>query len=423
MPPDAGSIAPARLFHGWVVVWAAFAVMFLGFGGAYSFTVFFSALQETFDASRGRLSLAFSIAGGLWFLLGAVSGPIADRFGPRGTALFGMTVAGLGLLVVARASAIWQVYLGFGVCMGIGVGFSYVPAIGAVQRWFVRRRGFASGVAVSGIGVGTLSLPPLAGILVEQFGWRWAAGTLGLLIVAGGGIAAWLLDDDPHRRGLAPDDDPLDAAAPRPVASGMALGEAVRTRAFAALFLALMAASLGLFIPFVHLVPYAEDHGVAHGAAVLLVSGIGVGSTAGRFLLGGIADRIGRRLSFGLMFVGMGCMLLWWLASADNLAARDLRACLRHLLRRLRGPGAVDRGGFLRRQERQRHHRRPLRQRRRRDLRRPAAGGLRLRSAAELYAADPRQHRHHVPRRAGGRTDGAAAGPLGTPVALAASCR
>ena len=98
----------------------------------------------------------------------------------------------------------------------------------------------------------------------------------------------------------------------------MALGEAVRTRAFAALFLALMAASLGLFIPFVHLVPYAEDHGVAHGAAVLLVSGIGVGSTAGRFLLGGIADRIGRRLSFGLMFVGMGCMLLWWLASVAS---------------------------------------------------------------------------------------------------------
>jgi MFS family permease len=316
--PTAGSGAPARLFHGWIVVWAAFAVTLLGFGSAYSFTVFFGALQETFGASRGSLSLAFSIAGGLWFLLGAASGPIADRFGPRGTALFGMAVAGLGLLIVARASAIWQVYIGFGLCMGIGLGFSYVPAIGAVQRWFVRRRGFASGVAVSGIGVGTLSLPPLAGVLIGAFGWRTAAAVLGVLIIVAGGIAAWLLEDDPHRRGLAPDNDPVDAAAPRPVASGMTLAEALRTRAFAALFLAFMGASLGLFIPFVHLVPYAEDHGVAHGTAVLLVSGIGVGSTAGRFLLGGIADRIGRRLSFGLMFVGMGCTLLWWLASTAS---------------------------------------------------------------------------------------------------------
>ncbi len=318
MSPTAGPGASARLFHGWIVVWAAFGIMLLGFGGAYSFTVFFGVLQETFGASRGSLSLAFSIAGGLWFLLGAASGPIADRFGPRGTALFGMAVAGLGLLIVASATAIWQVYIGFGLCMGVGLGFSYVPAIGAVQRWFVRRRGFASGVAVSGIGVGTLSLPPLADLLIGAFGWRTAAAVLGVLIVVAGGIAAWLLEDDPHRRGLAPDDDPVDAAAPRPTASGMSLAEAVRTRAFAALFLAFMGASLGLFIPFVHLVPYAEDHGVAHGTAVLLVSGIGVGSTAGRFLLGGVADRIGRRLSFGLMFVGMGCTLLWWLASTTS---------------------------------------------------------------------------------------------------------
>ncbi|HTZ78361.1 MAG TPA: MCT family MFS transporter [Stellaceae bacterium] len=318
MPAEASRIAPARLFHGWIVVWAAFAVMLLGFGAAYSFTVFFGALQEAFGASRGSLSLAFSIAGGLWFFLGALSGPLADRFGPRGTTLFGMTVAGLGLLLVSRASALWHVYLGFGACMGIGVGFSYVPAIGVVQRWFVRRRGFASGVAVSGIGVGTLAMPPLAALLLAEFGWRWAAALLGGLVIAAGAIAAWLLDSDPHRRGLAPDNDAVDIAAPRPALAGLTLTEALRTRAYITLFLAFMSASLGLFIPFVHLVPYAEDHGVPHGTAVLLVSGIGLGSTAGRFLLGSVADRLGRRFSFGLMYLGMASMLLWWLASGTS---------------------------------------------------------------------------------------------------------
>ncbi|HUN47006.1 MAG TPA: MCT family MFS transporter [Stellaceae bacterium] len=318
MSIDADRAARPRLFHGWIVVWAAFAVMLLGFGAAYSFTIFFGPLQEEFAASRGSLSLAFSIAGGLWFFLGALSGPLADRYGPRGTTLFGMAAAGLGLLIVSRAQALWQIYLGFGVCMGVGVGFSYVPAIGVVQRWFVRRRGFASGVAVSGIGVGTLAVPPLAALLLGAIGWRWAAALLGLIVILGGALAAWLLEDDPHRRGLAPDNDALDAAAPRPVLSGRTLPEALRSRAFIALFLAFMSASLGLFIPFVHLVPYAEDHGIAHRTAVLLVSGIGLGSTGGRFLLGGVADRIGRRLSFALMYLGMALMLLWWLVSGTG---------------------------------------------------------------------------------------------------------
>ena len=58
----------------------------------------------------------------------------------------------------------------YGLGVGLGVGCAYVPAIGAVQRWFVRRRGFASGLAVSGIGVGTLVMPPLASLLIESSG-------------------------------------------------------------------------------------------------------------------------------------------------------------------------------------------------------------------------------------------------------------
>ena len=67
--------------------------------------------------------------------------------------------------------------------------------------------------------------------------------------------------------------------------------EAVRTRAFVGLYAACLIASFGAFVPFVHLVPYALDHGIPPSAAVLLLSMIGVGSTAGRFFLGGLADR------------------------------------------------------------------------------------------------------------------------------------
>ncbi|HVM77946.1 MAG TPA: MFS transporter [Stellaceae bacterium] len=313
MAPEA---APRRFFHGWIVVWAAFTVMLVGFGGAYSFSAFFAPLQESFDASRGRLSLAFSIAGALWFILGAVSGPLADRFGPRGVVALGIGIVGAGLLLASQAQALWQVYFGYGLGVGVGVGFSYVPSIGAVQRWFVRRRGFASGVAVSGIGAGTLLAPPFAVWLIDLLGWRGAYAALGVIVLAAGGIAAYLVESDPHRRGLAPDGDPFDHDEPRPAATGLRLVEAIRTRPFVVLYLASLCCSVGLFIPFVHLAPYAEDRGIGHGFAVALISLVGIGSIAGRFLLGGVADRFGRRRSVGAMFLGMGVAMLWWLVSS-----------------------------------------------------------------------------------------------------------
>ena len=85
------------------------------------------------------------------------------------------------------------------------------PAIGAVQRWFVRRRGFASGLAVSGIGVGTLVMPPLATLLIDMLGWRGAYLALGILAAIIGGGMALLIENDPRDRGLGPDGDP-----PRP---------------------------------------------------------------------------------------------------------------------------------------------------------------------------------------------------------------
>ena len=107
------------------------------------------------------MSLVFSLAGFLYFGLGIVSGPLADRFGSRRLAVAGMILTGLGLAAASAARSLPEVYAAYGLGVGLGVGCAYVPAIGAVQRWFVRRRGFASGLAVSGIGVGTLVMPPL----------------------------------------------------------------------------------------------------------------------------------------------------------------------------------------------------------------------------------------------------------------------
>ena len=304
-----------HLFRGWLVVAGAFAVTFIGFGCAYTFSAFVGSLQREFAASRGSVSLAFSLAGFLYFGLGIVSGPLADRWGSRTLAVAGMVLVGAGLVAASMARTLAQVYTAYGLGVGLGIGCSYVPALGAVQRWFVKHRGFASGLAVSGIGVGTLVVPPLASLLIELAGWRHAYLVLGIVATIAGAGMALLIENDPRDRGLAADGEPLRAGAPLAPAHGVSLKEAMVSRPFVSLYAACLICSFGLFVPFVHLVPYALDHGIAPSSAVLLLGAIGVGSTAGRFLLGGLADRIGRRLALALMFAGMALASLVWLVS------------------------------------------------------------------------------------------------------------
>ncbi|KVL87531.1 MFS transporter [Burkholderia stagnalis] len=324
-----------RLFYGWYVVAAAFAVTFVGFGSAYTFSAFVESLQRDFAASRGQISLVFSLAGCLYFGFGVVSGPLADRLGSRRLAVAGMLLTAAGLAAAGAARTLMQVYVAYGLGVGLGIGCAYVPAVGAVQRWFVRRRGFASGLAVAGIGVGTLVMPPLASALIAHVGWRGAYFTLAVLAVLVGAGMSLLIENDPRGRGLLPDggraaDAPAAGAShdgrsahavhAAHVPAGATVREAVTSRPFASLYAACLVCSFGVFVPFVHLVPYAVDHGVKPAAAVLLLGAIGVGSTAGRFFLGGLADRFGRRASLLAMFAGMAVALVAWAAAGDFAA-------------------------------------------------------------------------------------------------------
>lgn len=328
---------PAHIFYGWAVVAGAFVVSLLGFGVAYTFASFLPPLQHTFAATRGDISFIFALSGFFYFCLGAVSGPLADHLGPRWVAVAGMLCIGVGMVLASQAQALWQVYVTYSLGIGLGVGFSYVPSLAAVQRWFVRRRGFASGMAVAGIGVGTLIMPPLATWLIGTVGWRTTYVILGVVTLLIGPAAALLLAHSPQRRGLLPDgdshpgilapisgvpsSDPHAEVVTTPgIQDDLTLGQALRTRTFWLLYAASLATALGLFTPFAQLPAYAQDHGFSVGFGALLIGLIGIGSTGSRFLLGKGADRFGLRLSLIVMFLGMMVMFLWWLVATSAWA-------------------------------------------------------------------------------------------------------
>ncbi len=305
------------VFYGWYIVGSTFVLLFLGFGAAYSFAAFFTSLRDEFDASRGDVSLVFAITGFLYFTLGAVSGTVADRVGPRRIVLAGVALMTVGLLLASQAQALWQVYLTYSIGVGVGVGLIYVPTVGTVQRWFTVRRGFATGIAVTGIGVGTLIMPPLAAALIDATSWRWAYFAFAVASLAIGGVATLFLEHSPARRGLLPEGASATPSTQATRAVGFDTRAAVRTRTFAFLYASGFFTAMGLFIPFVHLAPYAKDHGLAGSAGAWLVGLIGLGSAAGRLGLGGMADRLGRRRALIGSYAGMGLALLGWLAATE----------------------------------------------------------------------------------------------------------
>lgn len=278
--------------------------MFTVFATAYSFGTFVRPMAQEFDAGRGATALVFAITAFAYFSLGAVTGPLVHRVGPRRMVVFGGTVQVIGMVITTRVHALWQAYLSYGIGVGIGVACCYVPVVAVVGGWFTRRRPTALGMAVSGIGLSSLFGAPIAARLIKAHGWRDAylvfAIATGVLLSV---VAAFIRT--PPSFGVAPP---------------MRLSAALRTRTFLLAYFALVLASITLFNVFVNLVPYAEDHGIAKVRAATLLSLLGGASVVGRNALAFLARRVGTMVTYGLSILTMGITQLLWLGAESSYA-------------------------------------------------------------------------------------------------------
>jgi MFS family permease len=310
-------------FYGWVVVGGAFLVLFMAYGVQYSFGVFFSALLEEFRWSRASLSGAFSVYAFAYGAFALVAGRLTDRWGPRAVIAAGGLFLGAGLVGMSRTSALWHPYVFYGIVAALGMSTAYVPCNATVARWFTRRRGLAVGIATAGGSLGTFAFPPVAHLLVSRIGWRWAYVAFGACILVALNLIALVMRRDPESVGLRPDGDPApparESAEGRPVPWTM--GRALRTRAFWMLFAIFTATWIPVFIPLVHLVPLARGLGIPPLLAATLVSALGIAAIAGRLLMGGASDRLGRRpaLAISLALQATAFVALWAAAGLSAL--------------------------------------------------------------------------------------------------------
>lgn len=304
-----------KMFRGWGIVAAAHVLLALAFGAAYSFGAFFEGIQAHFGAGRFPVASLFAVTALLYYTVGAFSGTLADRFALRTVVGAGVVLLAAGFALASLAPSLSALFVLFGFFAGCGVGLIYVPAVVAVQRWFVRLRSRASGLALAGTGVGTFAAPLLAGWLQQRLGWQAAMQWFALGIALLGLAAAFSLVGQPADRGLSPDGDGPVAGTAAP-ATGAGLAEAIAQLRFWWFFVAIGLGSVSLFAALVHIAPQARGLGMAPTASHGLIALIGVGNVLGRPVLGALGDRLGPlRLLLALAAALAALHLLWGLAT------------------------------------------------------------------------------------------------------------
>jgi len=123
-----------KFFYGYIIVLAGFFIMFI-MSASYSFGVFFKPLLAEFGWTRAVISGVYSLSFLLSGVVGIVMGRLNDRFGPRILVTASGFFLGLGYLLISQTSAIWHLYLFYGVVIGIGMSSCIVPLVSTVARW------------------------------------------------------------------------------------------------------------------------------------------------------------------------------------------------------------------------------------------------------------------------------------------------
>ncbi|MDJ0780712.1 MAG: MFS transporter [Desulfosarcinaceae bacterium] len=297
--------------YGYLIAAICFSIQAIGIGVYIAFGVFFNPLMAEFGWSRAAISGASSLAFFVMGLFGVVIGRLNDRIGPRllmtVTALF----LGLGCVLMARLSALWELYLFYGLIFGIGLSSIDVIALSTIARWFAQRRGFMTGIVKVGTGAGQFAVPLLASVLILTYGWRWGFAIIG---VAGGVILmlmAQLLRRDPSAMAPAATQTHGPVQVPSMDASGVPFATALKTIQLWTICLINLFLVFCLMIVMLHIVPHARDLGFSPMAAAGVLSTIGAVSMLGRFLAGMAIDRRGSKAVMFTCFLLLMVGLIW----------------------------------------------------------------------------------------------------------------
>ena len=309
----------SRFFYGYIIILASFLIVLISWGSQYSYGVFFKPVLNEFDWSRAVTSGAFSINMILTGAFSILTGRIADRFGPRLVLTISGLIVGIAFILMSRVSAIWQYYLDYGVLLSIGLSGIVVPLMSNVSRWFTRGRGLASGIVISGIGLGVLVMPQVANNLISTYDWRTSfiiLGIVALILIVG--FAQLLRRAPVQKTNTTREISSSETSGSNAQVQGLSTVQAMRTRQFWIICLIALFLTYGVQTIMVHIVAHATDIGYSASTAATILSAIGIVSIIGKILMGSLGDKISNRNVMIIISIIL-ILVFIWLKSATDL--------------------------------------------------------------------------------------------------------
>ena len=307
-----------KFFYGWIIVIAAGCVILTMYGTLFTFGVFFKPVLTEFGWTRAMTSGAFSLCIFTHGVLSIVIGRLTDKYSPRIVVTACGLSLGIGYLLMSQISSTWELYLFYGILIGMGMGGAWIPQVSTVARWFEKRRGLATGIAVSGEGIGILILAPMARWLISAYGWRTSYIVVGIIALALIISAAQFLRHRPEKMGLLPYGRVANTTEINPakyhkssVAQDFSLIEAVKGQQFWMILGVFFFFEFSILSIMNHIDIHATDIGISVTTAANILATIGGTSILGRLALGVLADRAGSKRAIITGFAILAVALLW----------------------------------------------------------------------------------------------------------------
>ncbi len=292
--------------YGWRVTMAGLGIN-LALGVLYSWSIVVEGMKEAdWGWSASQLSLPYSVACLVFCLIMVPAGRMQDKLGPRLVATIGGVLVGVGMLLAGSlGNSVVGYVIGFGILAGAGIGFGYASATPPAVKWFpASKTGLIAGLVVSGFGLASVYIAPLARVLIQSVGINATVIGLGLgflVIVCG---LAQLLKVPP--KGYVPPGTVKRAVTAGPAKrEDFSPGEMLRTWQFFALwFMYACGAGAGLMI-----ISIAATLGKEVQVATYAVVALAIGNGAGRVIAGAASDKLGRKATLASFLILQALMI------------------------------------------------------------------------------------------------------------------
>ena len=299
-----------KIFYGWFVVAACFAMILVAGGNLWTFGVFFKPLQNEFGWSRTLVS-----SGSVAFLIGhavslATAGRLVDKYRPRPIVLASALLVGFGLFLCSQIHSINQLRI-FLFTVGLGTGANWSIPTTSVQRWFHKRQraGLALAIVVTGIGVGALIFAPLNNHLILNYGWRNTFIIVGIIFFIIIVLSSLVISQSSAGERTPPQ---REISGPKSVsAQDWTMGRVVTTRPFIAITFINCIIVVVFQGVIVHCVPHAIDVGISPSVSAAALGFVGGISVLGRIMGGLMSGRMGWQKILAVAFFGVALSLLW----------------------------------------------------------------------------------------------------------------